>query len=52
MYVRASPLLDIEEAGVPPLSVFALVNLTSGLTQRLACEAPAAHIAPLGHLAA
>ena len=27
-------------------------TLTSGLTQLLACESPAAHIAPLGHGAA
>ncbi len=46
------PTLDIEKVGFLRLSVFALVNLTAGLAQRLACESPLPHIALLGHWAA
>ena len=38
--------------GTPGRWRFALVNLTSRLTQRLPCESPALRIALLGHWAA
>ncbi len=48
----APMIAEFKGSRIPKLGGFALVNLPSGLTQRLLCESPAGRNALLGHWAA